>query len=211
MDPDWGNSWHRPSREGLRPHRLRPDRRAVARRLAGFGVTVVVHDPALTGPIEHEMVTLPTLLAGSDVVSIHVPLLSSTVGLVGATELAMMKPDAILISSSRGGVVDESALAAALREDVIRAAAVDVFEEEPPVRSPLLDVGDRVVLTPHIAGLTRESVFAMQRHATLSVATYLTGGWPDGVVNVDATWEAQRRRHQVLVGAAAGTVPDTCR
>lgn len=173
--------------------------RAVALRLAGFGVSILVHDPAVTVETEHELVTLPELLRRADVVTLHVPLNGSTRELIGASELAMMKRGAVLVNSSRGGVIDEEALSEALRRGHLLAAGLDVFMDEPPIGSPLLELGDRVVLTPHIAGLTRESIVAMERHATSAVATYLTGGWPEGVVNPEVSSAAQRRRREAMV------------
>ncbi len=157
--------------------------RAVAQRLAGFDVNILIHDPALEGTLPQEAVSLPELLGRSDIVSLHVPLLASTRMLIGRRQIADMKPGAVLVNTARGGIVDEAALTDALLSGHLRAAGIDVFEEEPPTGSPLLAAGDRVVLTPHVGGLTEESIFAMQRHATDAVLTYLGGGWPSGVVN----------------------------
>jgi len=101
--------------------------------------------------------TLSELLAQSDVVSLHVPLTRETRGLIDASRLAQMKPDAVLVDTARGGVVDEAAVARALRAGRLGGAALDVFDREPLARgSPLADC-PRLILTPHIAGLTIES------------------------------------------------------
>ena len=101
--------------------------------------------------------TLDELLREADVVSLHVPLAAATRNLMNGQRLATMKPDALLINTSRGGVVDEAALAHALREGRLGGAALDVFEREPlPAASPLTGC-PRLLLTPHIAGVTRDS------------------------------------------------------
>ena len=130
--------------------------RALGVRTIGFDPQVPVTSAAwsddATGPRTFEQV-----LAEADVVSLHVPLTPATRNLIDAARLATMKPDAILINTSRGGVVDEAALAAALRSGRLAGAALDVFEREPlAAGSPLADCPN-LLLTPHIAGVTRES------------------------------------------------------
>lgn len=137
--------------------------REVAWRARAMGMTVVAYDPML--PAEHHAwklarnMSLDGLLATADVVSLHVPLTPATRHMIGADELAAMRRDAILINAARGGVVDEAALAIALREGTIGGAALDVFETEPLTA----EAGRRfaglanIVLTPHIAGVTEES------------------------------------------------------
>jgi len=101
--------------------------------------------------------TFAEVLAESDVVTLHVPLTPATRDLIDAARLSTMKPDAILINTARGGVVDEGAVAAALRAQRLGGAALDVFAHEPlGVGSPLKDC-PRLILTPHVAGVTRES------------------------------------------------------
>ena len=124
---------------------------------------VVASDPAVApaSPLWREQgvepMALERLLAESDVVSLHVPFTPATRGLIDAAALARMKPDAILINTSRGGIVDEAALAAALREGRLAGAALDVVEHEPLPAGSILDGVPGLVLTPHIGGLTRES------------------------------------------------------
>ena len=101
--------------------------------------------------------TLDDLLARADVVTLHVPLVASTRNLIDATRLAAMKRGAILVNTARGGVVDEAAVAAALRSGHLGGAALDVFDAEPlPAGSPLAGA-PRLILTPHVAGVTAES------------------------------------------------------
>ena len=136
----------------------------VTGRLARLlGMRVVGSDANLpvTSPVWAEEATtgrtLDQLLAEADVVSLHVPLTAETHHLIDVTKLAKMKPDAILINTARGGVVDEAAIANALRAGKLGGAALDVFDQEPlPAGSPLA-VCPHLLLTPHIAGVTRES------------------------------------------------------
>ena len=156
--------------------------RVVAERLRGFRVRVLVNDPVAPGDASVESVGLDALLAACDVVSLHVPLLPSTRGLIGARELAIMRPGAILVNTARGGVVDEAALVDALERGRLRAAALDVFADEPPAGSRLLGLSN-VVLSPHIAGLSRRSVQEMTRCATSSVIDVLSGRPPLHLAN----------------------------
>jgi phosphoglycerate dehydrogenase-like enzyme len=156
--------------------------RAVARRLLGFDCTLLAYDIE-DHPVDHvERVSLAELLRRSEIVTVHVPLVESTRGLIGARELALTRPGAIVVNTSRGGVVEEEALVAALRSGRIRAAALDVFAHEPPAGSPLLDLSN-VVLTAHLAGMSEASITRMLRLAAQAVVTVLEGGQPAGVVN----------------------------
>jgi phosphoglycerate dehydrogenase-like enzyme len=126
-------------------------------------------------------VPLDELLERSDVVTIHVPLLPATQDLIGELQLARMKKDAILINAARGGIVDEAALAAALHSGRIGGAAVDVYSTEPPGTSnPLLaldgDAARRLLLTPHIAGVTRQAQARLLRSAWENIERVLSQG-----------------------------------
>jgi len=137
--------------------------RETAKRARALGMRIAAFDPHLAGDhpawLDAERCTLDSLLASSDVVSLHVPLTSETRHIVDARALGLMRPGAILVNAARGGVVDEPALVAALRGRRIAGAALDVFETEP------LDAAagarfaglDNLLLTPHIAGVTTES------------------------------------------------------
>ncbi|MEA2359388.1 MAG: hypothetical protein QOI62_2648 [Solirubrobacteraceae bacterium] len=166
--------------------------RAVARRLTGFGVDLVVCDPAPSGVDDVVPVELDELLDRADVVSLHLPLVEETRGIIGAAELARLGPDAILVNTSRGGLVDERALAAALARGDIRAAALDVFADEPAVPPDFAELPN-VILTPHIGGLSVRSIAAMTEMATEHVLGVLAGRPPAGAVANPA----------VLHGAAA--------
>lgn len=121
------------------------------------GMQVIAHDAAISRHDGVRLVGLDELVAQADVVSLHVPLLDGTRHLIDATRLAAMKPGAVLINSARGGVVDEAAVAAALKAGRLAGAALDVFEAEPlPAGSPLAGCPN-LLLTPHVAGVTHEA------------------------------------------------------
>jgi D-3-phosphoglycerate dehydrogenase len=132
-----------------------------------------------------EPVGMEQLLRRSDVVSVHVPLRDSTRGLVGARELALMKPSAILVNTSRGAVVDERALVAALRAGAIAGAALDVFDPEPPTRdNPLFGLPNTLV-TPHIGGVTEEGLAALAQSIASELVKALHGERPAHLVAPD--------------------------
>lgn len=137
--------------------------REVARRALALGMTVWAHDPFVAeDDADWRMarrLPLDALLADADVVSLHTPLTPSTRRMIGADALGLMKPGAVLINAARGGIVDEAALCAALREKRIAGAALDVFETEPldAGTGSMFDGIENLILTPHIAGVTSES------------------------------------------------------
>jgi phosphoglycerate dehydrogenase-like enzyme len=156
--------------------------RAVRGRLAGFGARVLVCDPFVDDVADAELVGLEALLRASDVVSLHAPLTGATRGLLHADRLALLRPHAVLVNTSRGALVDEDALADALRRGALRAAALDVLAHEPPgPRARLLSLPN-VVVTPHVAGLSERSVGEMTRRATDAVLAVLAGREPPGLV-----------------------------
>ena len=138
--------------------------RAVAQRATALGVGVAAYDPVLApgdpawnAPGVRRFDELAAMLAECDVVTLHVPLTGATRHLVGAAEIAVMKPGACIVNSARGGVLDEAAMAQALASGRLGAAALDVFEDEPlPAHSPLAGIPN-LYLTPHVAGLTEEA------------------------------------------------------
>jgi glycerate dehydrogenase len=132
--------------------------RSVARVAEAFGMEVILAQRP-GGPEREGRMPLDELLRRSDVVSLHCPLTEQTRDLIGAQELALMKPDALLINTARGGIVDEAALAKALQEERIGGAGVDVLAEEPPATdNPLLGLDlPNLIVTPHIAWASRES------------------------------------------------------
>ena len=130
--------------------------RAVARRAEGLGMQVLASDVVA----QPDLVTLDTLLERSDVVTLHVPLTAATRHMIGAAELSRMRPDAILINTARGGLVDEHALAGALTERRIAGAGIDVLTTEPPTDGNVLLGLDlpNLIVTPHVAWASREAM-----------------------------------------------------
>jgi len=153
--------------------------RRVARYALALGMRVLAHDALLSAgaPAFHEAGIAPAaldeLLAASDVVSLHVPLDASTRKLIDARRLRSMKPGAVLINTARGGVVDEAALAQALRDGHLAGAALDVFEREPLAAGSPLAGTPNLILTPHIAGITREANERVSRMIAERVAAVL--------------------------------------
>jgi phosphoglycerate dehydrogenase-like enzyme len=153
---------------------------AVATRLRGFGAQLLVADPAAPGDTGGEAVTLDELLARAEVVSVHAPLTAATRNLISAAALRRMRPDAVLVNTSRGGLVDETALVECLRAGRLRAAALDVFADEPAITAGLRELPN-VTLTPHVGGLSERSIAAMTAQATGHVLDVLAGR-PDPAV-----------------------------
>jgi len=164
--------------------------RAVARRAIGFGMRVVYTDVVrLPEEVEREAHAewrkWPQLLAESDVVSVHVPLTPETRHLIDAEALRRMRPTAVLVNTSRGPIVDEAALAEALRAGEIFAAGLDVYEREPRVTEELLDL-DNVTLLPHLGSATEETRTAMGLLAVENLLAGLSGQRPRCLLNPDA-------------------------
>ncbi|MGW9429842.1 hydroxyacid dehydrogenase [Streptomyces decoyicus] len=152
--------------------------RLVARRLAGFDVTLLAYDPyvpeedaALLGA---RLVELDELMSTSDIVTVHLPKTPATVDLIGRRELGLAKRTMHLVNTSRGGIVDEDALLVALQQGRIAGAALDVFEVEPAVGSPLLDI-DSVTGTPHLGASTAEAQDRAGHEAVQAVRDALEG------------------------------------
>lgn len=163
----------------------------VARRARGFDMRVLytsrTRKPEAEGRLGLEFVDLPELLGESDFVSIHTPLTPQTRGLIGALELGLMKPTAVLINTARGQVVDQDALVEALREGVIGGAALDVTDPEPlPLESPLYSFPN-VVITPHIASASMATRSRMAEMAATNIIAGLMGEKPPHAVNAPAS------------------------
>jgi D-3-phosphoglycerate dehydrogenase / 2-oxoglutarate reductase len=159
----------------------------VAQRLAAFGMSVVAFDPYVQAGRAAQMgvrlVDLDTLLAESDFISVHLPKTPETVGLIGADELAKVKPSLVLVNAARGGIVDENALYSALKEGRIASAGVDVYAKEPCVDSPLFEL-DNVVATPHLGASTVEAQEKAGIAVARSVRLALSGELVPDAVNV---------------------------
>ena len=182
--------------------------RATLRRLQGWEVRALYHDPhidAAAGDDATRAPDLATLLRASDVVAVMVDQRPETVGMLGAAELAMMKPDACLVNAARGAVVDEAALAHALSAGAIAGAALDAFAAEPlSADSPLRRL-DNVLLTPHNLGHTREQQASFVRALVDNVAAIAAGEPPPYFKNpqVLAAWRARLERLATQSGASA--------
>jgi D-3-phosphoglycerate dehydrogenase len=161
--------------------------RAVASKVQPLGMKVLAYDPyiepALIVPHGAEAVNLERILAEADVISIHVPLSPETRNLIGESELARMKPTAFVINTSRGGIVDEQALAKALTAKRLGGAALDVLSVEPPPSDHPLRQAPNVILTPHLGFYSRESVVELQTKAAEEVARALKGEPPRSPIN----------------------------
>jgi glyoxylate reductase len=162
---------------------------AVAARARGFRMRILYHSRTRKAEAEAalgaEHRDLPSLLAESDIVSVHVSLSEETHHLFGAEEFSAMKPTAVFVNTTRGPVVDEEALAAALERGDIFAAGLDVYEKEPEVHPNLLSL-DNVVLLPHLGSATVETRTAMGMLAAENLVSALEGKRPPSLVNPDA-------------------------
>jgi glyoxylate reductase len=162
---------------------------AMARRARGFGMEVIYtrrggqeKDERLNEEYSARRVSLGELLKNSDFISLHCPLSPTTKHLIGRVEFSQMKRTAILINTSRGGVINEAELVTAIAEEFIAGAGLDVFEFEPEINAQLLTFPN-VVLSPHIASATNDTRLAMKSLAVKSVIIALGGGHPPNAVN----------------------------
>lgn len=163
---------------------------AIARRAAGFDMKILYHnrqpvEAAIEQRLQAQYRALDDLLRESDFVVLQVPYSPETHHLIDARRIALMKPSAILINSTRGGVVDDAALVDALKRGVIRAAGLDVYENEPKLHPGFLEL-DNVVLAPHIGSSTESTRRAMAMTAARNLVAALTSGDPPDLVNPDA-------------------------
>jgi len=161
----------------------------VAKRARAFEMTVLAHDPYVPADSARELGTEPVdldeLIERADVISLHAALTEQTRHMIGADELARVKPGALLINCARGQLVDECALVEALMSGRLGGAALDVFEHEPEPRSELVSLPS-VVATPHVAASTEEAQALVAREAAEQVLEVLAGGRPRWPVNVPA-------------------------
>ncbi len=178
----------------------------VAQLANAFGMTVLAYDPYVDS---EEVVrrgarpaTLDALLAQSDIVSLHCPRNTETLGMIDAGALSRMKSGAMLVTTARGGIVDEAALFAAFESGHLSGAGVDVWDQEPPpLQHPLLTL-DNVIATYHTAGVTVEARRNMAAQATEQVVGLLKGERPPRLVNPQA-WPAYRTRFEAILGLPA--------
>jgi len=159
----------------------------VAQRLAAFGVTLIAYDPYIqpgrAAQLGVRMVSLEDLLREADFITIHLPKTPETLGLIGAAELATTKPGVIIVNAARGGLVDEEALADALKSGQVGAAGLDVYATEPTTDSPLFGLPNTVV-TPHLGASTTEAQDKAGTAVARSVRLALQGEFVPDAVNV---------------------------
>jgi D-3-phosphoglycerate dehydrogenase len=159
----------------------------LAQRLAAFGMDLIAYDPyvapARAAQLGIELVTLDELLARADTISIHLPKTPETKGLIGADQLAKVKSGVIIVNDARGGLIDEQALADAVREGRVGGAGIDVFATEPTTSSPLFELPN-VVVTPHLGASTTEAQDRAGTDVARSVLLALAGDFVPDAVNV---------------------------
>lgn len=164
---------------------------AVHHRASAFGMNTITY--SRTGN-DHgtgcRMVELPTLLAESDFVSLHCPLTDATRQMLSTEQLAAMRPTAFLINTSRGGLIDHAALWQAIQDGEIAGAALDVFDPEPPDLSQQLFLDDRVLITPHAAFLSADSLLELRTRTATQIAHVLQGKRPEHLVNPEVWRES---------------------
>ncbi|TQJ49968.1 phosphoglycerate dehydrogenase [Phycicoccus sp. SLBN-51] len=190
----------------------------VAERLKGFGMDVLAYDPYVSaqkaGQLGARLVTLDELLAESDFITVHLPKTPETLGLIGKEALGKVKPSVRIINAARGGIVDEEALAEALREGRVAGAGIDVFAKEPTTESPLFDF-ESVVVTPHLGASTEEAQEKAGVAVAKSVRLALGGDLVPDAVNVSGGVIAEEVRPGIalveklgrIFTAVAGAVP----
>jgi phosphoglycerate dehydrogenase-like enzyme len=159
----------------------------VARAMMGLGANVICYqrDTSVTLPEGATWVDFDTLIAKSDVVTLHVPLLPETTRMIGRREIGMMKRDAVLINTARGAVVDQTALIEALAGGRIRAAGLDCFEDEPLAPDHQLRSMPNVILTPHVGGAGIEIVGLQVERTLANIGLFLSGKRPERLVNAE--------------------------
>lgn len=189
-----------------------------AQRLAAFGAHIVAYDPyvsaARAAQLGIELLTLEELLGRADFISVHLPKTPETAGLIGKEALAKTKPGVIIVNAARGGLIDESALADAIRSGHVRGAGLDVFSTEPCTDSPLFEL-DQVVVTPHLGASTSEAQDRAGTDVAASVKLALAGEFVPDAVNVGggvvseevAPWLEVVRKLGVLIGAVSEQLP----
>jgi D-3-phosphoglycerate dehydrogenase len=160
--------------------------RQVAAMASALGMEILAHDPYLPATAWPDLGLRPVpfdeLLSEADIVTLHVPLLPETRGLIGAAEISRMKPGAYVVNCARGGLVDEAELADALASGRLAGAALDVFEREPVRDSPLL-AAPNLILTPHVAASTKEAQAQVSTDVALAVLDFFAGKPPAFPVN----------------------------
>lgn len=189
-----------------------------AARLAAFETKVIAYDPyvspARAAQLGIELLSLDELLERADLISVHLPKTAETKGIIGKEAIAKTKPGVIIVNAARGGLVDEQALADAIKSGHVRAAGLDVFDTEPCTDSPLFDL-PQVVVTPHLGASTAEAQDRAGTDVAKSVLLALAGEFVPGAVNVTggtvgvevAPWLEIVRKQGHLLGAVSSELP----
>jgi D-3-phosphoglycerate dehydrogenase len=193
----------------------------VAQRLAAFGVELIAYDPyvapARAAQLGIELASLEELLRRADAISIHLPKTAETLGLIGKDQLAMTKPGVIIVNAARGGLVDEDALADAVRSGHVGAAGIDVYVTEPTTSSPLFEL-PQVVVTPHLGASTDEAQDRAGTDVARSVQLALAGEFVPDAVNVQVRgvvgeevrpWLPLTQKLGTVLHAVAGRLPSS--
>jgi D-3-phosphoglycerate dehydrogenase / 2-oxoglutarate reductase len=191
----------------------------VAQRLAAFGMELVAYDPyvapARAAQLGIELLSLDDLLRRSDAISIHLPKTPETLGLIGKDQLALTRPGVLVVNAARGGLVDEDALAEAVRSGHVGGAGIDVYVSEPTTSSPLFEL-ENVVVTPHLGASTTEAQDRAGTDVARSVQLALAGEFVPDAVNVQAggvvgeevrPWLPLVQKLGTVMHAVAGRVP----
>jgi len=181
----------------------------VAERLAAFGMTVIAYDPyappARSTQLGVRMVALDELLAEADFISVHLPKNAETTGLIGDRELHLVKPEVRIVNAARGGLIDEAALASALREGRVAGAGLDVYAKEPCTDSPLFGLTN-VVVTPHLGASTAEAQEKAGTQVARSVRLALDGEFVPDAVNVQGGVVAEELRPWLPLAEKLGRI-----
>ncbi|MDP6666198.1 MAG: C-terminal binding protein [Dehalococcoidia bacterium] len=162
--------------------------RALAAKASGFGMDILAYDPLIQPDSVVDgasAVSLDAVLARSDFVSLHVPLIPETQNMIGTAELAKMKPGSIIINCARGGLIDEDALAASLASGHTAGAGLDVVEPAPPDPANRLLGQENVIITPHTAFFSQASTLELERRTAQEVVRVLNGEMPENLINPD--------------------------
>lgn len=159
----------------------------VAKRAQGLGMKVIAHDPSISperaNRLKVDLLSMEEVLKTSDFITIHAPLSPETYHLIGPKQLEMMKQGVMVINCARGGIIDETALFKAIKEGKVKGAALDVYEQEPPFESPLLEL-DEVISTPHLGASTQEAQIHVAVDIARQMLSALRGEFPEHAVNL---------------------------
>ncbi len=193
----------------------------VAQRLAAFGVELIAYDPyvapARAAQLGIELVSLDDLLKRAELISIHLPKTPETLGLIGKDQLAITKPGVIIVNAARGGLIDEDALAEAVRSGHVGGAGVDVYVDEPTTSSPLFEI-PQIVVTPHLGASTDEAQDRAGTDVARSVLLALAGEFVPDAVNVQVggvvgeevrPWLPLVQKLGIVLHAVAGRLPSS--